>query len=168
MVKLIATAPAKVEDAHPPPPPAKVRALEPTQPRPLLVEAPVTGPGEVTTPASPPILSIEAPPAPPPPKAAGPVSLEAELAVACQERPPPDYPSISRRLGEQGEVLLRAELDENGRVFAAQVIKGSGYPRLDEAALGAVRHWHCMPVMRNGQSVHAVALQPFKFTLQGR
>ena len=94
-------------------------------------------------------------------------SARRELAVACPERTPPRYPALSRRLGEEGIVVLRVELDETGRVAAAQVASSSGYARLDEAALAAVRTWRCTPAQRDGQPVRAVAMQPFKFILQG-
>jgi len=47
------------------------------------------------------------------------------------------------------------------------VNKTSGSQRLDEAAIAAVRTWHCHPAMRDGVPVHAVALQPFNFILEG-
>lgn len=98
---------------------------------------------------------------------AGPQALGSELSVACPVRTPPVYPPVSRRLNEEGTVTLRVELDEQGHVATAQVATGSGYPRLDEAALLVIRTWRCSPVIRNGQPVRAAALQPFKFILQG-
>jgi protein TonB len=59
------------------------------------------------------------------------------------------------------------ELDEQGQIDAARVASSSGFARLDAAALAAVRDWRCHPATRNGQPVRAVALQPFKFVLQG-
>jgi len=97
----------------------------------------------------------------------GPVTLGGELSLACPERTPPLYPPTSRRLGEEGTVVLRVELDEGGRVETARVQTGSGHPRLDEAALTAVRSWRCHPASHDGRPVRAVALQPFKFVLQG-
>ena len=47
-----------------------------------------------------------------------------------------------------------------------QVINSSGYHRLDEAAIAAVRTWRCNPPLQNGQPVRAIALQPFSFVLQ--
>ena len=87
--------------------------------------------------------------------------------MACPERTPPAYPPLARRLGETGKVVLRVELDESGRVSAAQVLTGSGSARLDAAALAAVRTWRCQPARRDGQAVRAVATQPFNFTLEG-
>jgi hypothetical protein len=64
----------------------------------------------------PPAPVVEAPPRP-----AGPVTLGTELSVACPERRPPAYPPLSRRLGEEGKVVLRVELDEQGAVSSARV-----------------------------------------------
>jgi len=97
----------------------------------------------------------------------GPVTFGGELAVACPERTPPRYPLLSRRMGEEGTVILRVKLNEQGKVSTARVATSSGFARLDEAALEAVRTWRCTPAQRDGQPVHAVALQPFKFILQG-
>ena len=102
-----------------------------------------------------------APPFPPEP-----IVLHEELSVSCPDRSPPVYPVTSRQIGEQGKVLLRVELDEQGRVSAARVETSSGIPRLDEAALTAVKEWRCVAARRDGVPVRAVALQPFKFSLR--
>lgn len=49
------------------------------------------------------------------------------------------YPRESIALGEQGEVLVLLILNGEGQVIASRVEHSSGYPRLDEAALRAVR-----------------------------
>ncbi|MER2511575.1 MAG: energy transducer TonB [Nitrosomonas ureae] len=97
----------------------------------------------------------------------GPVTLTSELSVSCPKLSPPTYPAISRRMGEEGKLVLRVELDESGRIDEAKILNSSGYERLDTAALTAVKNWHCNPSLRNGQPVRAVALQPFNFVLQG-
>jgi periplasmic protein TonB len=137
---------------------------ETPRPRALVAEVAITSPSEVVAPAPPPV-PIAAPPEPKP--AAGPVALGIELAVVCPERTAPNYPLLSRRMGEAGITVLRVELDEQGHVAAARVATGSGFARLDDAALAAVKSWRCNPAQRNGQPVRAVALQPFKFVLQG-
>lgn len=105
--------------------------------------------------------------APPTQMQTGPVTLSSELSVSCPKLTAPDYPAISRRMGEEGKLVLRVELDENGHIDDAKVINSSGYERLDAAALTAVKNWQCNPSLRNGQPVRAVALQPFNFVLQG-
>lgn len=147
------------------PSPQKPKPIEKPQPRQIVAETPVVAPTDYVAPPQPaPAPVIEAPPMPLP---VGPVALSSELAVACPERSAPAYPAQSRRFGETGVVVLRVELDETGRVAVARISSSSGHARLDEAALGAVRTWRCTPAMRNGQPVRAVALQPFKFILQG-
>lgn len=156
---------------QPPPPPKEPPRPQPEKPRPvekprpqqLVAAAPVLTPADFVAPPPP-------PPPPPaaeaPPRPAGPVTLGSELAVSCPERRPPSYPPLSRRMGEEGKAVLRVELDEQGAVSAAQVATSSGFARLDEAALAAVKTWRCTPAQRDGRPVRAVALQPFKFMLQ--
>ena len=151
---------------QPPPPPQpqpEKRRLPEPPPRQLVAQAPVVSAAEPVAPPPPPAPVTEAPP---PPKPAGPVTLSDELSVACPERRPPAYPPLSRRLGEEGKVVLRVELDEQGSVSAARVAQASGFARLDEAALAAVKAWRCTPAQRDGRPVRAIALQPFKFVLQ--
>lgn len=142
------------------------RPAEKPQPRQLVAEAPAAPIAEVAAPPAPtPVISapVESRPSAP----AAPVTLDAELSVSCPERTAPSYPLLSRRRGETGVTMLRVELNEQGRVAAASVATGSGFERLDEAALTAVKTWRCNPVQRNGQPVRAIALQAFKFVLQG-
>ena len=161
-------------------PPAPQKAAEPMRPaaapKPRPIEKQQTSQLVAETPAvvatdyvAPPPLAkpaavIEAPAMALP---VGPVAISSELAVACPERPAPGYPALSRRLGETGKVVLRVELDEQGLVAAARVETTSGYERLDQAALAAVKTWRCNPPRRDGQPVRAVARQPFHFVLQG-
>lgn len=97
----------------------------------------------------------------------GPVTLSSELSVSCPELSAPDYPALSRKLGEEGKLTLQVELDESGRISNTRIINSSGYSRLDNAALAAVKTWRCRPAVRNGQPVRAIALQPFNFVIQG-
>jgi protein TonB len=168
--------PPEPERSRPPPPQVKPEPAKPFQaPRPVqpVVEAAVTQPTDPVAPPPPPaspsplLAAPPAPPAPPPPKPVGPLQLGGELSLSCPERSPPRYPTLSKRLGEQGRVELRVELDENGAVVHVRVETSSGSARLDEAATAAVRTWHCSPARRDGVPVHAVALQPFNFILEG-
>lgn len=55
------------------------------------------------------------------------------------------YPRESIALGEQGEVLVLLILNTEGQVIGSRIEQGSGYPRLDEAALRAVRSLRGLP-----------------------
>ena len=149
-----------------PPKQPKPQPVEKPKPQQLVAESPVVKPDEpvVYAPSSPPPPPVvEAPPQP-----SQPVMLAGELSVSCPERSAPDYPRQSMRMNEQGKVILRVELGEDGRVINAIVKTSSSYKRLDDAALSAVKTWHCNPSERNGVAVRAMALQPFNFTLEGK
>lgn len=171
-------APLEQKSLHPAPAkPAKVEPPRAPEPHPhLVVEAPAKAteyslppPPPVPAPALPVVAApavVEAPPAPPPPRPVEPVALTGDLSLACPSRASPAYPALSRRLGEEGRVVLRVELDSEGRVDSARVATSSGFKRLDEAALAAVRGWRCNPPTRDGRSTSAVATQPFQFNLE--
>ena len=153
--------PAKLNKSRPPEP----RLPEPSQQ--LVAEAPVVSPSEVVAPPSPASTMIAAP-APTAPLPAEPVSLTSDLSVSCPVRTAPTYPALARRMGEEGEVVLRVELSEGGQIASVRVATSSGFSRLDEAALAAIKNWRCHAAQREGQPVRAVAIQPFKFSLEGR
>ncbi len=161
------------QEQKPAPPLPRPRLPDRPRAAPLAVQAPAVSPTERVVPPEQPRIQAapEPPPAPAPmpaPMPAGPAELRTELSVNCPDRPAPTYPARSIRSGEEGRSVLRVELDEAGRVSAARVLETSGFQRLDEAALAAVKTWRCDPVLRDGQPVRAIALQPFKFVIQGR
>lgn len=182
MVNLIKPPPPPKEEPPPeppkPPPPKEVKLIkkqkpiELPKPAPVLVaEAPVVAPTEPVAPPSPPEPIQETPPPEPvveapPPKPAAPVQITGDM-LQCSQKSEPNYPPASRRMGEQGSVKLRLELDETGHITSAKVIESSGHTRLDNAGLATVKNWRCQAATRDGQPVRAVALQTFDFILEG-
>ncbi|HAO21638.1 MAG TPA: hypothetical protein DCQ37_14945 [Desulfobacteraceae bacterium] len=77
----------------------------------------------------------------------------------------PVYPSMARRLGKEGKVVLRLTIDENGKLVNIEVIEDSGYGFAD-AAIAAVRKSTFIPPTMNGKPILARALLPVKFTLR--
>jgi protein TonB len=61
--------------------------------------------------------------------------------LKTSNRVDPTYPSASRRAGEEGTVRLKVLVDEKGRPKDVAVATSSGFPRLDQAAMQAVRKW---------------------------
>ena len=156
------------------------RSVTPAAPQLLVSAVPVTSPTEPVAPPPPVAKTISLPTpvstfVPPGPASVErssvgpqPLLLSGELSVSCSERTPPAYPKQSLRLGEQGKTVLQVELDELGQVANVVVKTKSGFPRLDEAAVNAVKSWRCTPAKRNGVAVRSVAVQPFNFALKGR
>jgi protein TonB len=64
--------------------------------------------------------------------------------------PPPPYPRISRRMGEQGTVVIRVFINTEGRAEKAEIRTSSGYTRLDDVALDTVKRWRFVPGKRAG------------------
>lgn len=168
LVELIAPTPSPSPQPAPAAAAPKVPVVEPLRqaPGPTIANAAIADemPTAITAPAQP---KLAVPPAPTPALPAGPVALNGELALSCPERSAPDYPLASRRRNETGTTMLHVELDPTGQIAAASILESSGSPRLDEAALAAVRRWRCAPPLRDGHAVRATARQAFKFVLQG-
>jgi protein TonB len=80
--------------------------------------------------------------------------------------PPPPYPRQSRRLGEQGKVVLSAEIATNGKALRALVNISSGYPRLDRAALDSVLNWRFIPGNKAGVPQQMWVNIPINFVLE--
>ncbi len=82
------------------------------------------------------------------------------------KNPPPRYPRLSRRLGEEGEVILVLWVLADGTVSEVEVETSSGYPRLDKAALKAVKRWRYTPATRNGEAIAYRYRQPVQFSMK--
>lgn len=94
-----------------------------------------------------------------------PTVIPPRIDASGRDNPPPAYPSASRRAKEQGRVMLAIHIDERGRVTEARVHRSSGYRRLDQAALDAVRHWRYQPAQRSGRAIGFDYMQPVVFSL---
>jgi protein TonB len=81
--------------------------------------------------------------------------------------PAPVYPTLSRRLGEEGRVVLRVFVEPGGRPGRIEIGTSSGAPRLDQAAQEAVRRWQFVPARRGEEAVGAWVLVPVVFNLRG-
>jgi TonB family protein len=62
------------------------------------------------------------------------------------------YPRVALLNHQQGIVRLRLLILRTGEVGDVAVIRSSGYPQLDAAALIGVGEWRYLPVIRRGQA----------------
>jgi TonB family protein len=79
--------------------------------------------------------------------------------------PKPPYPAVSRRMGEEGVVVLSVMIEADGTVSDVKLKHSSGFPRLDASALKTVRHWWYVPARKNGRPVAFRYVQPIRFSL---
>ena len=156
--------------AAPAPPVPQPAAAEPvqqpvvrkTQPVPAPAPRPVAAPDPTPSPAAPTATSEPQPAAPSvtTPMSAAPTAAPAPAPAARVEmpitdadylqNPPPAYPRMSFRLGEEGTSVIRVLIGPDGRALDAQVAKSSGYARLDQAAEATARSWRYVPGKRGG------------------
>jgi periplasmic protein TonB len=86
-------------------------------------------------------------------------------AAKVISQPSPIYPALARQARIQGNVILHAVLDQNGRVSELHVI--SGHPLLVQAALDAVKQWRYQPTLLNNEPVEVDTTITVTFVLGG-
>lgn len=131
-----APAPAPRPVAAPDPAPAPAAATASTEPQPPAPA--LTTPMTATAPAA-------APAAAPAPRIEMPIS-DADYLL----NPPPAYPRMSFKLGEEGTTVVRVLIGPDGRAQDAQIARSSGFTRLDQAAEATARSWRYVPGKRGG------------------
>jgi protein TonB len=107
-------------------------------------------------------------PSQPPPPAAQTEDRSTPKLVSTVEyvrEPSPRYPPQSRRLREQGLVVLRVVIDERGEASSIEIETSSGHARLDAAAREAVLHAAFRPYVEDGAPRRALVLIPIEFAL---
>ena len=75
----------------------------------------------------------------------------------------PVYPDVAARAMVQGNVVVELQVNTQGRVTDAQVVKG--IPLLNEAALAAVRQWVYTPPLVDGVPVRLIMTVTVRFKL---
>jgi len=123
------------EDKKAPPPPPPPDYKPPAVNTPLLDLPVVAGPPPVQAIVQRPAEPKPAPKAEPPPIIQAKVAKGSNLGEACGSY----YPSASRRLSEEGSVVLLVFIAPNGKVSETKVETSSGFQRLDEAAEKCVK-----------------------------
>ncbi|MYM23619.1 TonB family protein [Duganella sp. FT135W] len=164
---------AAPEPLKAPPPPKTVPLVQPKQsfvpPLPVVnivqteptitLPPPQPRPSEPTTATAAPVAHA-APPAPAQPAAPKTVS-----GVEYIRAPKPVYPSISRRMGETGVVMLQVLINEKGLPEQVTVHTSSGSTNLDESGRQSVLRALFKPHMEDGKAIPVYTLVPINFQL---
>lgn len=88
-----------------------------------------------------------------------------KFGVAYLNNPAPEYPKLAKRMGEEGRVILKVLVSATGLSETVSVERSSGFERLDQAAIDAVKQWRFVPARKGGQALSAFVLVPLKFSL---
>lgn len=158
------------------PSPAPPRKSQPApRLRPVLAMTAQQQPVAAQMPTVPPPLPIPAVEAPSTPGAkiapvaaeAAPTISAARFDAAYLQNPKPVYPPISRRLGEEGKVMLRVRVNADGHPAKVDLEKSSNFERLDEAARQTVARWRFVPAKRGDEAIETSVIVPIVFRLDG-
>ncbi len=185
-VNLVAAPPAAAEESPPPPdptppdpdptppPPDPDPNPPPPDPAPMPDPAPAEHPPEVKpAPHSMP-HPMPARPHGPPASASlavssgspGPAAPHGPVTSArYRSNPQPEYPAEARRLKQQGVAYLHVQVSAEGRPSSVTLSRSSGFPLLDSAAIGAVRHWTFEPGRAGGLPISSSVEVPVRFRL---
>lgn len=165
-VEILSEIIAPPKPAPPPPPPPQPRKEVVTKkavtPKPIAIREPTPTPNAPTgvveppppapappAPAPPAPVAPPAPPTPPAPPAPKLVDVT-QGQVQYIRAPQVTYPSISRRLGEAGKVVLSVYYSASGAPLRVTIEESSGYDRLDKAAQEAQMQSRITPIQRPG------------------
>lgn len=77
----------------------------------------------------------------------------------------PMYPTLARRMGKEGRVILKLLIDTDGKLVEVEVVETAGYG-FTEASIDAVKKSTYAPGYRGGVKVATWALLPVSFRLQ--
>lgn len=91
-----------------------------------------------------------------------------QVPVMVNERPPFDYPPSAWREGIGGETRLRIHISRSGAVDSAYVVRSSGHPSLDSAALAGARELRYRPARQGGEEVAVWAVLPVRYPMPAR
>ena len=92
--------------------------------------------------------------------------IGARFNASYLNNPEPPYPPQSRRLGEEGKVVLRVLVSAKGFALQVDLNASSGSNRLDKSALDTVRKWRFIPASRGGTAIESWVLVPILFRLE--
>lgn len=166
----------KPQQPKPQPPKPAPKPVQKAPPLPKAIADPTPAPdaptGTLESESAP--VADTAPPAPAAPAQAAPAAAPSgapEVVLpssnaAYLNNPRPSYPSISRRMGEQGKVMLRVLVSTDGRPEQIELKESSGFDRLDKAAMAAVKNWRFVPGKRNGVPEAMWNIVPINFVLE--
>ena len=75
------------------------------------------------------------------------------------------YPDASVRANEMGRCVVQATVAADGRIIAASIQTRSGFDRLDQACLNAVRGQRMLPATEDGKPIESTASIPILWNL---
>jgi protein TonB len=149
--------PPKVEPPPPKPKPEPKQEFIPPAPKPEVAIPELKPEPPPPKPVAPPVT------VPPPPTPTEYVQVRQPTYAVRTE---PIYPTEARRRHQQGVVGLELFINESGALDKVEVVKSSGYPLLDAAAIRAMRQSQFVPAMSGQKKIRSRAEATVTFRLE--
>lgn len=89
------------------------------------------------------------------------------ISIQVLYNPKPIYPLSSRKLREQGLVMIKLCVNQGGFVDEASVSKSSGFQSLDRSALATLSQWRFLPLSSAPNQSSQCFQAPVHFSLEG-
>ena len=137
----------QIKPAEPPPPPPTFQPVrvDPVPAPEIAIDLPPDS-GQAITLSS--TSQVAAPEVSPPPEITPPRIDQKRSEMI------PMYPPTSKRLGEQGRVLMLVHVLADGSPAEVRLERSSGFDRLDQAAVAHVlRAWHFVPARSGSRAI---------------
>jgi protein TonB len=150
-------------DDKPPPPPPKLEDIKPYVPPPEFVD--IQAPVEQTT-----AITVTTQTRTPVPVVQQAVQHTRSSAKQDMKHPlhigEDYYPDASKRANEEGTCKVRITVAADGRITDSALDSSSGFPRLDDACLKAVKGQRLIPAMEDGKAIETTTILPITWKLK--
>jgi TonB family protein len=88
-----------------------------------------------------------------------------ERPVTVENMPPPSYPRSAFENSQTGQVMLRVDVDAQGKVSDVRVLSATNPGVFDEVSIAAARQWTYRPALKDGKPVAAAVRIPVTFAM---
>lgn len=96
---------------------------------------------------------------------AGNSAVAADRNAIAHKMPPPSYPKTAAEQRIVGKVVVRVDVDTEGRATDVRVLEASPSGVFDDATVAAAKQWTFEPAIRNGKAVASALKIPVTFAM---
>ncbi|WP_313219680.1 TonB family protein [Stenotrophomonas sp.] len=89
----------------------------------------------------------------------------ADRNAIAHKMPPPSYPKIAFEQSIVGKVVVRVDVDAEGKATNVRVLEATPAGVFDEATVAAAKQWTFEPAIRNGKAVASALKIPVTFAM---
>lgn len=152
--------PQRTVELPPPLPPVNQTRIVQTAPE--FPTLPPPSESDVTVDKLPPDPPSIIPQTPPQPHVLAPVRMDPRHPLRIGKD---YYPDASVRANEMGRCVVQATVAADGRIIAASIQTRSGFDRLDQACLNAVKGQRMLPATEDGKPIEGTVSIPITWNL---